>query len=257
MRNAVQVSCFFSFSLLLLAGNAVARPAWMRTPQQRIKSEDSLQLKLVSHFVHQVAVGDLICTGTIVSTNDGRSAEFVVDEVLWGQAASSNITIRRVGKWQEWENPETSFFFNRLGRHLLLAYTNNWWSKYDKRKSSWDNESILNLYDYITPTSRPPDHAVFDDYRVLDIRNGMISFDDYIVTGGTNYWEGMRTFITNFNDIARIQHDELKAYEWFYNLNSNTNMLKILPPKIKRGLWGYKWLRYDIEHLPPPDQIPR
>ncbi len=253
MRNAVQVSCLFAFSLLLLAGNAVARPAWMRTPQQRIKSEDSLQVYLVNHFVHQVAVSDLICTGTVVSTNDGRSAEFVVDEVLWGQAASSNIMVRRVGEWQDWENPSNSVFFSKLGRHLLLAYTNNWWTG----RNSMHRLSILNLFDYITPTSRPPDHAVFDDYRVPDIQNCMLCFDDWIIVGGTNYWEGTRTFITNFNDIARIQHDELKAYEWFYNLNSHTNVLRNLSPYVRGKLRSYKMLRYDLEHLPPPDQIPR
>ena len=258
MRNTIHAPCVFAICLLAL-GNAIAdHPAWMgATPEQRAKSKRFVPFVVVKNFAHQIAVSDLICTGTVVSTNDGRSAEFVVDEVLWGQAASSNITIRRVGEWQEWENPWTSIFFNRLGRHLVLAYTNNWWSK----SASWDSycsrESVINLYDYITPTSRPPDHAVFDDYRVLDIPNSMISFDDLVITGGTNYWEGLRTFITNFNDIARIQHDELKAYEWFYNLNSNTNMLKILPPKIMRGLWGYKMFRYDREHLPPPDQIPR
>ena len=253
MRNTLHAPYVFAICLLAL-GNAIAdHPAWLgATPERRVKWERPEPYDVVANFAHQVAVSDLICTGTVVSTNDGRSAEFVVDEVLWGQAASSNITIRRVGKWQDWENPSNSDFFSKLGRHLLLAYTNNWWTG-----RSVHALSVINLYDYITPTSRPPDHAVFDDYRVLDIWNGLVSFDDWIIVGGTNYWEGTRTFITNFNDIARIQHDELKAYEWFYNLNSNTNMLKILPPKIKRGLWGYKWLRYDIEHLPPPDQIPR
>ena len=253
MRNTIHAPCVFAICLLAL-GNAIAdHPAWLgATPERRVKWERFEPFAVVANFAHQVAVSDLICTGMVVSTNDGRSAEFVVDEVLWGQVATSNITIRRVEEWQDWENPSNSDFFSKLGRHLLLAYTNNWWTG-----RSVHALSVINLYDYITPTSRPPDHAVFDDYRVLDIWNGLVSFDDWIIVGGTNYWEGTRTFITNFNDIARIQHDELKAYEWFYNFPCNTNMLKILPSRVKRRLLSYKYFRYDLEHLPPPDQIPR
>ena len=257
MRNMLQVVCLLTVFLLIL-DVAVARPAWLgRSPEERSKGDLFASYCAVKYFPHQVAVSDLICTGTVVTTNDGRSAEFVVDEVLWGQVASSNITIRRVGEWQDWENPSNSVFFSGLGRYLVLAYTNNWWSKCGSWESSCEHESVIQLYDYITSTSRPPDHAVFEGYCIPDILNNMISFDDDIIVGGTNYWVGTRMFITNFNDIARIQHDELKAYEWFYNLNSNTNMLKILPPRIKRILWGYKYFRYDREHLPPPDQIPR
>ncbi len=43
---------------------------------------------------HQVGISDLICTGQVLSTNDGHSAEIAVNEVVWGSVVSSNITIR-------------------------------------------------------------------------------------------------------------------------------------------------------------------
>ncbi len=45
-------------------------------------------------FPHSLCISDFIGTGTPTSTNDGHSIEFAVDEVLWGEAPSTNITVR-------------------------------------------------------------------------------------------------------------------------------------------------------------------
>ncbi len=195
-------------------------------------------------FPHQVAVCDLICTGMVLSTNDGWSACFSVDEILWGHVSSTNITLRCVDTHRD-----TNFLHQ--GRYLILAFTNNWWTG----DGFIENKSFAHLYDYITPTSRPSSCAVFDDYRILSPRGGAISFE-HIIFGGMNYWEGTRTFITNFNDIARIQHSERNAYVKFYYLNSDTNLLSTLPVKLGRQLFMYKRQRYDIQHLPPPEEMP-
>ena len=199
-------------------------------------------------FPHQVAVGDLICTGTVLSTNKGWSAEFAVDEILWGYVASSNITIRRVDRL-----PLEEFHIDE--RYLVVAFTNNWWG--DLRDHAFIRNSTRYLYDFISPTSRPPDQAVFDDHRICIPRDGVISFD-YIVENGTNYWEGTRTFITNFLEIAKFQQDERKAYEWLYNLShANTNFYRRLPRKIRSELYVYMWMRYYNFKLPPPNELPK
>ena len=204
----------------------------------------------IEQFPHQVAVSDLICTGMVLSTNDGHSAEFAVDEVLWGYAASSNITLRPV------------FSFDCLdylheGRFLIMAFTNNWWTQ--QRDYPLFVPSIYYLHDFISPTSRPPDHAVFEDYRLYSRYGSAIPFDK-ITVGGTNYWEGTRNFITNFLDIAKIHQDERRAYEWFYGLRFATNAAPVrsrLPPAVWPKLIMYKLLRYDVFNLPPPDKLPK
>ena len=165
----------------------------------------------LEQFPHQVAVGDFIGTGMVLATNDGYSATLAVGEVIWGQATSSNITVQCVDK-------KTPTEFNLGGNYLVLAYTNDWWAgAYTNDLDDWVYEdgdiTLLNLYDYNTPTSRPPSLAVFNDYRILRPRCSAISFD-WINEGGTNYWDATRTFITNFIDIAKFQNSDEKAYKY-------------------------------------------
>ena len=170
-------------------------------------------------FPHQVAVCDFIGTGTVLATNDGFSASIAVGETLWGHAASSNITVRQVDVSLPSE-------FTLGKQYLVMAYTNDWWDGIYSMDNSqaysngclrgwFDQEDItlLNLYDYNTPTSRPPSLAVFNDYRILRPRCNAISFDR-INEGGTKYWDATRTFITNFIDIAKFQNSDEQAYKY-------------------------------------------
>ena len=159
---------------------------------------------------HQIAVCDFICAGIVLSTNDGYSASLAVQEVVWGQTPTSNILVRCVDPAEP-----TGFLLNN--KYLVAAYTNNWWTRKTHGRVDYLTETILATFDYNTPTSRPPDNAVFDDFRILSGRASTLNFDK-IVVGGTNYWENMRTFITNFIDIAKIQRDETKVHKVVYDL---------------------------------------
>ncbi len=101
--------------------------------------------------IHQLAVSDFIFKGIVLATNDGFSAELNVEDAIWGCAPSSNITVRCV-------DPAiaTSLVSNR--QYLVLSYTNNWWA--DSSRSFSDN-TLWHLCNYVSVTSRPPEHAVF------------------------------------------------------------------------------------------------
>ena len=196
------------------------------------------QIKL---FPHQLAVCDFICTGTVTATNDGFSAMLAVNEIIWGNSVLTNITVRCV-------DPAMPTKFSAHGNYLILAYTNNWWTG----EESIEHNSFFNLFDYTASTNIPQNHAVFEDYRILDPLGGAISFDDIIV-GGTNYWEGTRTFVTNFIDVAKIPHNETNAYRKIYWTLRRENEARVLPHHLKIQLALYEWLRYLSEHLPPPE----
>ena len=200
-----------TFSISLIAESFLFPKARGYCPPDALVDNDPSLYEQIERFPHQVAVGDFIGTGTVLATNDGYSATLAVGEVIWGQATSSNITVQCVDK-------KTPTEFNLGGNYLVLAYTNDWWAgAYTNDLDDWTYEdediTLLNLYDYNTPTSRPPSLAVFNDYRILRPRCSAISFD-WINEGGTNYWDATRTFITNFIDIAKVQNSDEQAYKY-------------------------------------------
>ena len=74
----------------LTATLVLARLGSQATPLVCTDHPDELTI-----FPHSLCIADFICTGTPTSTNGGYSAEFAVDEILWGSAPSTNVTIRR------------------------------------------------------------------------------------------------------------------------------------------------------------------
>ena len=227
---------------------AMAAFAYPMTAKERMSSDVILELtptdiEQIMCPPHQIAVCDLICTGTITSTNDGYSAVMAVDEILWGTVASSNITVRYLAD-------STPIHVNRNAKYLIMAFTNDWWFC----QSTWDTRedpTFEYLYDYLTPTSRPPSGAVFDDCRIMTSRS---IFDfNRIERAETNYWPEVRTFITNYLEIAKIQHDEKKAHAFIYSLFNDPNAKHLLPPPLFPETYLYYVLRY--KWLPPPDEM--
>ena len=202
----------------------------------------------VWHLPHQMAVCDLICTGTITSTNDGFSAAMSVDDMLWGDVASSNIIVRYLA-----DSKPTGFKMG--GKYLVMAFTNNWWIKttpYDRE----DDLTLRYLYDYLTPTSRPPSGAVFDDCRIISDR-AIVDFSRF-ETVETNYWPETRTFITNFINMAKIQHDERKVHGFVYSLFNDHDSSRLLPRPLHLDFYMHFALKYkcmspdEMYGKPPP-----
>ena len=79
----MKTTFFFACVMMILCHGVHATP-WRNTGRP-----DELSI-----FPHSLCNSDFICTGTPTSTNDGHSAEFAVDEILWGSSPSTNITIR-------------------------------------------------------------------------------------------------------------------------------------------------------------------
>lgn len=188
----------------------------------------------IETVTHQIAVCDLICTGTIVSTNDGFSAEMAVEETLWGQVAASNITVRYLE-----DNTPTGFEQGR--KYLILAFTNNWWHQNPFLTYRYP-------YDFVPPDGQPP---VFGDCRLL-CHKGAVDFRR-IDTEKTNYWEGVRTYITNFIEITKIEADERKAHEYIYSTFNDKDAFRRLPGPIQPDLFMYYYERYG--YLPPPEEM--
>ena len=185
---------------------------------------------------HQAGVCDLICTGQVLSTNDGHSAEVAVDEVVWGCAATSNITVRNV----YCESAGDELFFKNGRRYLIFAFTNNWWTN----TRDPDVSAFHSLYEYLPPTRRPQNNAVFNDYRLMDPWECAIEFSriDY---DGTNRWPATRTFITNFTYIARQRHDLRAARDLIYDTLARRELWEPLPRFFVRSLSFYKDLYFE------------
>ena len=195
----------------------------------------------LSIFPHSLCNSDFICTGTPTSTNDGHSAEFAVDEILWGSSPSTNIIIRY------FVEPEERYKFQLGERYLVCAFTNDWWAIGRGKlvdHSTYHYYTSFILSQCVTETNRPPDNAVFDDYVVLDNRLSSISFKD-INYGGTNYWDLVRTFTTNIIDIAKREGDYDKVGNTTISIVNDPQKFRRFPSHIRRHLRLYKLLFYD------------
>ena len=185
-------------------------------------------------FPHLLCISDFICTGAPISTNDGLSVEFAVDEILWGAAQSTNITIREIipcGGNQPFQLGE---------RYFVCAFTNNWWA--GGRENSDYVDYILSQC--VTETNRPPNNAVFDEYVLLESRLSVIPFR-YINYGGTNYWDLVRTFATNIIDIARHEGDYDKVRNTVISLLDDPQKYLRFPIPIRTHLLLYELYFYD------------
>ena len=185
---------------------------------------------------HQAGVCDLICTGQVLSTNDGHSAEVAVDEVVWGSVTASNITVRHV----YYGRPGDELFFKNGHCYLIFAFTNNWWTN----TRNPDISAFHSLYEYLPPTRRPQGNAVFNDHRLMDPLDCAIDFSliDY---GGTNHWPATRAFLTNFTHIARQRHDLRAARDLIYETLARRDLWEPLPRFFVRSLSHYKRLYYE------------
>ena len=185
---------------------------------------------------HQAGVCDLICTGQVLSTNDGHSAEVAVDEVVWGSVTASNITVRHV----YYGRPGDELFFKNGHCYLIFAFTNNWWTNTRNPEVS----AFHSLYEYLPPTQRPQNNAVFSDHRLMDPLACAIDFSliDY---DGTNHWDATRTFITNFTAIARQRHDLVAARDMIYETLAKRELREPLPRFLRANLRHYKYLHFE------------
>lgn len=203
-------------------------------------SDTPLDMLTISLLPHQAGVCDLICAGTVLSTNGEDAAQFAVDDILWGYVNASNIIVRSI-------YPMDGFEFKLNERYLLCAFTNNWWANDNPLDSDVGEERLLN---YLTATSRPPERMVFDDYRTIYPHETVIPFSQ-INCNGRNYWAATRTFITNLVDIARIRCDEQLMRQTITNLVETRGANSGISPFILRNLWLYKSFRDDWASNPP------
>lgn len=233
---------FLTLSIILLVGDG------------RANDESPVAIAELSLLPHQAGICDLIFAGTtidgtIVSNNEECAADFVVDDVLWGHVNSSNITIRSVSR--EYTTYGMPFDFAPNERYLVCAFTNNWWAN-----ESLDDTYYERLYHYLSVTSSPPEHAVFDGYRTMLPRYTAIPFSR-INYNGSNYWTATRSLITNLVDIARVRQDEQLMRHTITNIIGVGQSKSGLPAVIWNQLWMYKSDRYDsADRNPQPIPSP-
>lgn len=189
----------------------------------------------LSVFPHSLCISDFIFTGMPTSTNDGSSAEFAVDEILWGSAPSTNVTIRY------FIPPDDRYKFQLGERYLVCAFTNDWWSV---GREMYHYYTSFTLSQCVSETNHPPNNAVFDDYVVLDNSRSSIPFK-YINYGGTNYWDAVRTLSTNIIDIAKHDGDDDKVRSLVLNILNDPQIERRFPMPIIRHLLLYKLFFYD------------
>lgn len=186
-------------------------------------------------FPHSLCIADFICTGTPISTNGGYSAEFAVDEILWGSAPSTNVTIRR-------DVPLGEGLGLQFGeRYLVCAFTNDWWSM---GPEDYFYYAEYTLSKCVTETNRPPNSAVFDDYVLIENKQSAIPFSD-INYGGTNYWDAVRTLTTNIIDVAKHKGDDDWVRNKVLSILADPQKRGQLPLPIIRQLVLYKMFFYD------------
>ena len=74
----------FAIGLSFSLGGRTATAEW----------DITLHYSHIAIFPHLAGVADIIFTGTPVATNGYVSAEFAVDDVIWGSAPGTNIIVR-------------------------------------------------------------------------------------------------------------------------------------------------------------------
>ena len=186
-------------------------------------------------FPHSLCIADFICTGTPMSTNDGYSASFAVDEILWGAAPTTNVTVRSYVPMGD------GLGFQLGERYLVCAFTNDWWSA--------GPEEYFNYVEYtlskcVMETNRPPNKAVFDAYVLIENRQSAIPFS-YINYRGTNHWDAVRTFSTNIIDIAKHKGDDDWVRNEVLSILADPQKRKQFPAPIVRQFILYKMFFYD------------
>lgn len=186
----------------------------------------------IAIFPHLVGVADTIFTGTVVATNGYDSADFVVDEVIWGGIPGTNVTVRDF-------NPEPGIPYSLGEKYLVGAFTNDWW----KGAGSFGQDR--ELLRYVPATNRPPSGRLLDGYRLVERWRSAIPFER-ICYGGTNYWEGTRTLITNLIDVGRVQCDEEKVREIVMSIIKDKDNSRKLPSYVRRQTRLYLHFRYDV-----------
>jgi hypothetical protein len=189
--------------------------------------------RYIAILPHLVGIADVIFTGTPVATNGDASAEFIVDDVIWGGVSATNITIRDL-------SPYDNYPYILGEKCLVGAFTNDWWRGF-KNGYYGHGDALLH---YVPATNRPPDGRVFDDY-VLFCRDSNVIPLSRFEDRGTNYWEGTRILITNLIDIGRIQCDEGKVREIVESVVNDKDNSRKLPFYVRRLMRLYKSDRYD------------
>ncbi len=202
-------------------------------------SDTPLDMLTISLLPHQAGICDLICAGTVLSTNGEDAAQFAVDDILWGHVNASNINVRSI-------YPMDGFEFTPNERYLVCAFTNNWWANDNPQASVVGEERLLT---YLCATSRPPEGMVFDGYRTMYPRYTVIPFNQ-INYNGSNYWAATRAFVTNLVDIARIRGDGELMRQTITNLVETRGANSGLSPLVLRHLWLYKFFRDDWQENP-------
>jgi hypothetical protein len=195
-------------------------------------SDTPLDMLTISLLPHQAGVCDLICAGTVLSTNGEESADFAVDDVLWGRVTASNITVRSI-------YPLDGFKYKLNVRYLLFAFTNNWWASDNSPFSEVGEEKLFN---HLCATNQLPAMMVFDGYRTIYPRDTAIPFD-LINFNGSNYWTATRALVTNLVDIARIRHDKQLMRQTITDIAEGGWANSGLSPFIWNRLWLYKFFR--------------
>ena len=235
MKKTLLVACTTTVAFLFCHVNQAA-------PLRYTSRPDELAL-----FPHSLCNSDFICTGTPTSTNDGNSAEFAVDEILWGAAPSTNVTM------QYFVTPEERYKFQLGERYLVCAFTNDWWSVrrpnpsfeftndwWSVRRTNPSFEEGYVLSQCVTETNRPPNNAIFEKFVVLDNRRGAIPFK-HINYGGTNYWDKVRTFATNIIYIAKHEGDDDKVRSIVLSILADRQKREQFPAPIVRNFILYKF----------------
>ena len=199
-----------------------------------------LHYSFISIFPHLVGIADIIFTGTPVATNDYGSAEFAVDDVIWGSVSETNITVRDFA-------PDPHDLPYRLGeKYLVGAFTNDWWT--ERLYYYGPNRELLH---FVPATNQSPTGLFLDDFRLVDRFSSAIPLSHF-VDNGTNYWEGTRALITNLIDVGRIQCDEGKVKEIVESIVHDVSNSRRLPTFVRRQMILYKSFRYDTEDRAKP-----
>ena len=219
----------FAIGLSFALGTRTATAEW-NTP---------LYYSDIAIFPHLAGVADIIFTGTPVATNGYVSAEFTVDDVIWGSASGTNITVRDYA-------PDPHVTPYRLGEQYLVgAITNDWWMR--NYYVFGPNHELLH---FVPATNQSPTGLFLDDYRLVDRVRSAIPLSRFI-DNGTNYWEGTQALITNLINVGRIQCDEGKVRGIVESIVNDGSNSRKLPLFVRRQMILYKAWRYDSETKPP------
>lgn len=194
-----------------------------------IADRDPMALLELSLWPHQIGICDVACVGTVLSSNDIGHADLAVEDILWGNMPSTNITVENVYPYS------ADFFeYHQQERYLVFAFTNNWWAN-----TSHDDTEYERLGNYLSVTSRPPGNVVFDNYRTMYPYYTVIPFS-LINENGSNRWNTTRTLVTNLMTMARIRNDGQSVREIIDSLVEMGQRNSGLSPTVWNQLWMYK-----------------